>query len=1579
MLNIPKNIRPNIPPIYNRGFQAENLVDPDLIKKLYNIILESDLDKFKLFVANNNINLNIKDPDTGQGLIHILLSGENNIPENIIYKFIEYLISQGAPINIFDQYNISPIHLAAKNQYYNILELLLKNGANPDAVDSQNMTPLAWAAQGIPVACKPFKKNPEIKLENNNNTKNNFQDLLKKLTIIIIDILYTDNFARYINHIKNFLQINLFPDLYQKNLTDYYQTINNILNSNNNMVEVQDLINNQYKILTTGLSKLVENNLENTLKKLDIKPDFEQNQILPNILPSDYKNNLEFLYNQDQKNIFEELNNISTNLSEYLDKFTGFREDIFNNIHDIIQINNTARISIPGAPSHNQLKNLILNPDTNLFEYPDLNIIGQINLNNPQDFLAPNINTRARFQRGTRKQILAAAKSGHPINLTVLPGALYYPQGASTFFINNPANPLNPGNFDNRGYYYISKSIFSLGQINKHINSIIHNIGSIQANIQIDYLYTIYYPLISNIILSEFNIFQDIYFYLENFDFIKNTSQKIYNLFDDVYNSDKYNPDIYYIENCALKSQNILKIISEIKNNFDQLFILLVNLKNKLNNLINLINNRRGYLYAISYINNFDKPNTEDIVNFFDQDLKPINMEDLNIFDNYYNQIKKISSLNNIRKYIYQKYLLNINTDFYPVYLINQNFNLPVPVPQDLYTSISSRVDTNNPLVVPYFPPGDLIPRAGYLVALPYRYPAETRIELMGGLTLKNNGDGIYTDNNIAVPGGAPGAYKLEPAKLNPPYRYIGQFGITRTPGISLDKSDPAGPIGSYLDPHLFYIKYEIIKNIIQIFNNPNSPGTQPDPANPGNILPLIIYSAGRLSPGDITNIKTSLINLLNTKIGLRDKTELYFYSIVGKITDNLIINYIHHNILTGLNIYLKKINPSDIDIITPSIFNIEPNFELIFNNIFENIISAYYQPNTNLNPLLETNIFFDIINNNPDQIYNYNQNYNLATDIKSKSCWIVKPEIINLLIKYGADINHKDISQTTPIYYSIGTLYEPLIQEFIKNRASVYLVKNISGFTPFSYLLELYFMENFNINTDFIKNILDKFTEYNLEDIINNMDSDYIIKNLDILFPEIILLYNNLFYLYAKSFINNWTWDKFKNLEKLLLKYGILKNISNIKIPLLLKINPESISKGLKLNILYQTNIILDQEYADNNKKLAEINNRINNIQAEIADLNTRPEYNNYILQLNNQITNLTNQANRITGNIPGIQNKLVGINTNLTNSETLLYNNIITRANNFYNTNNYLKNITENNITGLYQNLFNMVISGPANNGYQDHIIYNNLWADLISDEGRLENIFNFQLIISDLSNQIITKLKNTNNKQDFLDIQADLEIIQDLYQNIFNPLIMDFNFLPQELDSNYILFEIYKIITQAVSHIICSNLYYAIIKTITKYIISNNPKILGLSDSEYRNMVNQIINNIIRETRNSEIKIPGNNLNINLYDYITKIIPGQIIKILLNIYQDESDEIKLLNLDKIFEIIGLYLINNINYNISADSPAMDFLNNNIFEYYKKIFNLVIPKTKIILDNYNRYILNQGKFIGIIIEFINGILTEI
>ena len=109
-------------------------------------VLDSFFFNFSEYLIQQGADVNIKDPlDPGwSALIQAVF-------DNAI-ETCQLLVSAGADVNAIHYRDDTPLHLAASSFYkkdtFKLSQILISGGANPNAKSIQGLTPLHWAVRG---------------------------------------------------------------------------------------------------------------------------------------------------------------------------------------------------------------------------------------------------------------------------------------------------------------------------------------------------------------------------------------------------------------------------------------------------------------------------------------------------------------------------------------------------------------------------------------------------------------------------------------------------------------------------------------------------------------------------------------------------------------------------------------------------------------------------------------------------------------------------------------------------------------------------------------------------------------------------------------------------------------------------------------------------------------------------------------------------------------------------------------------------------------------------------------------------------------------------------------------------------------------------------------------------------------------------------------------------------------------------------------------------------------------------------------------------------------------------------------
>jgi len=700
-------------------------------------------------------------------------------------------------------------------------------------------------------------------------------------------------------------------------------------------------------------------------------------------------------------------------------------------------------------------------------------------------------------------------------------------------------------------------------------------------------------------------------------------------------------------------------------------------------------------------------------------------------------------------------------------------------------------------------------------------------------------------------------------------------------------------------------------------------------------------------------------------------------------------------------------------DQISKVVFKSDTGFEMKLNELFSEIIETYYtgKSNVDYNTTMYTVNVMEDEEEIPDQFQIYNSNYNMISELLEKQCYKLEPKIIDLLATaYNPiNVNKKDSNGSTPIFYAIKNLHQKSIKKLLEHNANVYIysVANNNGITPYRYALDNYkhHIGSLIENNTYVTQIIKKFTEPIYTQIKENIEVNQDFKNnivryMDIIFPQLIVMFNNLLYYYSKSYINDWSYENQKELEKLLVENKLIENIDN-KLPILENINQTIINYSVNLDSLNKKTQIQDTDTKINTIKINKLKSIKSNLQKELDDLNkknSKDDYTNALIKgtqekikiLNTELKNISN-ADKLT------KKENTQLTTNIMEESNKIYNDLKERAKKFMLSNKYL-GLTSNtyehifrHVSLLHNDIFDYVItktditSNTQNTGYEDYLLYNKLWKDNLNADTKMRSIFNIHLISSLLQKGLIEKMYNINKKQDIDELAPQMQLLGNLYNKIFAPTITNMSELPQNYNSseNYILTETLDIIKHIIKSVLCSNLYYAIVKIMVKYISSLNPKELmdktklaTFKKLKYNDYIREIVNKII----NPNYGVSGATQDAKLHKYILNEMPTFLVKILIKIYKDDLDEEKSIKtIDELFQNIINIIISNDIFVIKKDSTLVSNLENYVFKYYKEVFMQIIPKMKIVVDNYCRFILNETRFINMMNKLNEAVKLEL
>ncbi|AYV78876.1 MAG: ankyrin repeat protein [Edafosvirus sp.] len=1054
----------------------ERKVDESLITGLFAVAREGDTYKIKEYISNNNISPAVRN-ENGETVLHIILQN-SSLDGNEKYDLIDFLIKHGANVGAFDKNNITALHLATKYQLKKVVQLLLDHGANPSALDNQFMNPYHYMAMGKIGKCKTVKKVkaliPKAGIQKNPTKQ------VKDLTAVILDILYQEPFNMYIKNIKNSVgQIDaMFGPETDEAFETYRINVVNILTDQNTNHEDKIRKINEKTIDNKGsLENIIVGKLKDAINPLDIRnnqmdgwgPDDKQiNKILPNPTPDDIsmnitKNRAELLGKVIGKNLPEIAEKINSEIIKIIEYISG----TYNRLNNILQLNTNAGINIDPSVSIDPdiLRKLYLHPEATTTPLLHVEIERNDDGVDVRTLIYAPDSEMPSIRRGTKKQLEEWKKTSIRVEPTVLTddsksttGAIHGPNAQREITRQKATAPPtvtdmpleHPFEYRSRTgnayrYYILTKFNYYINQIQYYSNIITANINAISDHhFQKNYSYKTYNKILSIIVICLIDICQNLLFAKKEISLISKHLKIINNQIYTKFNLFPHSNYKFLIEQEQINIDSAIEDTNTVLIYINNVYKYSYDLMNELNSLIEFINKESAAFFIIAYNNNFvdlknnfKKKTMDELTHLFDRPFQQLNLIPTTLED-YSKSFNTNMDLILMKKQLYEKYVPQIHKKNYLTYYTHQIGNvLPNKMPgintkiRNLNNNEENDTDTydwgidRNGKII------EKIPKIGYLLK-----------DISNSPKLKYESTGI---RNLLA---------------NADDTKIGYLGLKN--GITDKKKTEALPIvSSYIDQHLNIIKYRIIQHIIIIFKEVSDPtGIVTTP-----LSPFIVDS--------IKNIKTKINDLLENKydIGSAD-IESVLYTIVGKIADELIINFIKDNakktagiktidILKQIDIkkdYSDILNPAKINILGP-----DNGFKLHLNEVFDDITNRYLTDDPNiLNELHGLSYTLPLVENQKDikkQFEMYNDNYNITNAIVVEQCLKMNPEIITMLSQSRGNINQKDISGSSPIFYALEMQHSEAVQKFIENGAYVSseAMKNKAGFTPLTYAISLY------------------------------------------------------------------------------------------------------------------------------------------------------------------------------------------------------------------------------------------------------------------------------------------------------------------------------------------------------------------------------------------------------------------------------------------------------------------------------------------------------------------------------------------
>lgn len=1579
-------------------------------QRLFIVLSEGNIPKIKQFISVNNAVISTRN-EKGESALHAII-GNTALTTTEKTQMVEFLVMFGVPVNAFDEKNITPLHLACKYQLFDIATKLIELGANPQAQDSKYMTPLHYAVQGTYMECSPTKikslvpaPKQQPKTKDYTNISDGILALLKQPGLFNrmmthLGITIQDSFP-------------IFESKITERLNDMKTKIVGLYSGTNQTKQtLLTKIKKMSVESVSDIVSLLDKNIGNTLKNEDIKRNIpngwgpSQTDQLTKILPYDSQ-----IYLQNSQNdLNTKLNTLFTGLvrkkqaivSKINESLLGSINDIDSSIDKIIQLDrnfasnalatrgpvivygydnplNDVRLDMVVTVAqgnkfiHDYTDLLSIDGLTRLPSFSMMNDLteqippypGPPANNDPSLFSPSNIT----IARGTTEDIATAQKNHTPVSKYDLS---YDTEFGVTIFGIGPTNAVNEQHITNNsqftGLTYNTlvpgwdvpnqgSHTYFMYPIRHYIDYIIRELGNIEqyfANVKVNIIRDKYYlcylhlcyivTMIVNCLMT-LNALANIFCPLaeSRLSILATNASTLANNFSQV--RSRYT---YLLSHIIETGKSLQPKYSELLKGISQTFISLVEYKKMIENFIEHINKMIGFKLVMNYTDiatiNADTFNDNEIIRngiFKGFPPFPASVEELNNFtqmvpfvDNTSDYITPYQNpgpvpanapptlLQEAKKRVYERFMPHVNKNNIFTYHGNTQYEL-----------------------------GDVHPDVN-IIGL-QRNPADIQIAQTDGQSgwILHDQQTPTLSNNPPAPPPIP-AHQLSfrqeiiaPNELPPPRTHgpnaRGSFGfVPNNPHNYTNIITQRFPVmASVLEQYVTAIKLTIMQDIVILANRELTTGRLANYQMLASLVETIRTTLGVANQEEINSTCfTILCGVINTVIDnfVRENT----IALSTKIVNNFLLGLTNN---VSFPIDLQPLQPTDMAMLYKQEVNVSYKLNEIINTYMGNVTEVGNLARS----LLSTSVLVDEPSKQEfeKEIYNYTFSQNEY----SKQCLKINPNIIKLLLDKKARINHKDISGSSPIMYSIQFQDVDVVKLLLSRKADVSTnqIENNSGYTPIKLLIKILnnqhslFVSNNDINLTPINDILFGSIKDN---ITKKSEFGYnIITGIDQVFPMVIFMTNHYLFNLTNDYARSFTYqDKKKLLNLLKTTIGTVEVVTS---PIMKQTPAQYQEQDGTLKIMRGAESKTVKEISKLSTTLLELRDRLKNFTDELddtTDLTRRNLLTQKIFIVNNAIQDMDNQLNQNQNLLMTIQRKISDRLMNQPPPPPQVEQ-------------------TERNVVTIYENIFAQlnnsvpIVYGPAINVKN----YQNLWGAYIKKQPgsfAQNNFVNIhlaiQLLFRKLQKAYVSKEITTAS------FKENIDLISKWSKNISEPFAKEYFELPDKLgNQNPSLDTMFNILVHSLTYSLFNTFYLVIMKMLAQYINEKLNLPTTRQDTKIAKL-DELLAGIIESSK--------------LMEYVIKILPRKITKKLTNIYE-ENDADKDENLvDTYYETIIDYIVSNTAYPLTKDTQCIVDIKTYIFPYFKDLIEQFVTSGKKFMDNYMAFMINESKNYEILSELL-------
>ncbi len=1589
----------------NKSFIPEKEDNNDLKNRLFGLFSEGNFLKIKDFILTNKMLINVTDINDNT-ILHTIIENET-LTENQKIELVKLCLIEIGGINVSatNKLNVTPLHLACQIQSLKMVELLLNYGAN-DKInhgDWNNKTALHYATIGKSIVCPTKKENKVGSIINNKKEK--IDKLLLNLQNEINKVMTSNKnpastIETDLKHIRVYLEN--YKNIYPQKHNDYIKSMNKIIstvitdtkisNEDKNKILLKKIISERDQLVKYMQEKLSHDS------EINIEIKIEQNNDEYLSVSNDEFNKILKICNIDDKLIgidkkkisLKNENNKKKNI--IFEKIQKYLEELRENNNFIkycaadmySYMNNLSNISgYPLYDQHNEIHNLFTkSPQTIIF--PDIEYD-----NTEYDFTQNASDINHPNGKINHKELLVPPKM--PLNLNRIYILLdNIDKNVNGYFINDDQKyDYLKDIFGNDEYEKLLEN-FRIDPNNKpQFSTLVNNINVYINNNGGD-----------QIIINNGAIY--IFLELANFDFGTVDIDHLQN--DNVY---FFSILMFYekILNFAWeKIDNIIKLIENnlINENYDEIFNINISkfiayvidfqvimagidninedtIKSTFNKLFKISgslgkfnNNAVKYLYKLikntkkEFEDNQDKIQSKSIKNYNDIILPLIewinsiieyiyHVSSQKILNKYHRDNQTDVNLDNIEnivneqsyfKVIFPESAESFKNNYLYYDVVNSNQESMALTKRKLFENMMVKIPNKYNFILYKDLKGASNDNFidGYIIKDPndrenYAKGFNTIPPQINYYKFDKNVDNAVMKNNIMT-------------------HKFGQIGISQS--VQIKKTDFKYPIlfSIFGNIHIGILKYNIIKENLQYIY---------DILTNGSKSQIKVYvdkfeESIKKFKSDKNDYSAILVIIGNYMKSLLDK---YILDLIIISANKMILNGIDQTnfpkFYKEISENLKKKSLIDNEILSQKNSGYKLNLGEIFIELFKNGKKI-----ENFGNIIHGDIVEEPNNKFEGKIIKiFNNNYQ---EIKSyqETCYIIMPEIIELLLQYKANPNSKDNNGQTPLATAIITKNIPSINALLNNGASV-SIKDKMGYNNFEIAFNKYkealsneYVNIYRICEKVYENTFDDFGKKNL----NNLPFFS-----SIIFKVALHILNHHFLTLAQKYYGKWNYQSFENIKKL---FSEKKIFFDSALPLLdIDLNDDDFGEFNVFNLKLKD---LSKNIDSNKTEIDDLVLKLNNLNLEKNSIEKIPLKKRTDYQ-NSRLKNIDESIKEYTLSLNKLKNK--------NRDEKIFEKNIIDDVVKKYKSKktsfdlNKLKLKTSNNVVSIYDSVFIDVVNNDKRKKLRkdiytfdiDYVTYPNMWKKYLKSieihkkidyTAFMEGLNLYQRYIFNKKDE---EYNNPDRNLEVLDKKfKTLYPVLLFYSTVINPYVKDYMDLPKEYNNgNDCLDTIINIICHILKRFILISLYYEICANIEKY--------LEESFKEGDIIDQKKIKEFLAEILGDKNDISG---GTKLTEYIFKIIPMKLIKKTLNIYEGDNDgeydmdknEITTENLiDDILNII----VSSTTIAITMDSPLINNLRI-IFTRQKEYITLSINSLYLLMNNYMFFLYTQSNDITIV-----------